>query len=49
MILVVGATGQLGSLMVEALRQQDRPVRAVVHGSAARSSRRRTSSLPALR
>lgn len=36
MILVVGATGQLGSLVVRRLRQQGRPVRALVRsGSAA--------------
>jgi uncharacterized protein YbjT (DUF2867 family) len=36
MILVVGATGQLGSLVVARLRQQGRPVRAVVRGGAGR-------------
>src|SRR5215207_10209514 len=30
MILVVGATGQLGSLVVRTLREQGRPVRALV-------------------
>ena len=35
MILVVGATGQLGSLVVGRLREQGRPVRALVRSDAA--------------
>src|SRR3954471_22198882 len=35
MILVVGATGQLGSLVVRALRDRGRPVRALVRDPAA--------------
>jgi len=35
MILVVGATGQLGSLVVRTLREQGRPVRAVTREPAA--------------
>jgi len=34
MILVVGATGQLGSGVVHALRARGRPVRAMVRGPA---------------
>jgi len=35
MILVVGATGQLGSLVVRTLREQDQPVRAMVRDPSA--------------
>ena len=35
MILVVGATGQLGRLVVRRLRAQDRPVRALIRSDAA--------------
>src|SRR3954471_9654318 len=37
MILVIGATGQVGSLVVKELRGQGRPVRAVVRGGAGRA------------
>jgi len=37
MILVVGATGQVGSLVVKELHRQGRPVRAVVRGGAGRA------------
>jgi len=37
MILVIGATGQVGSLVVKELHRQGRPVRAVVRGGAGRA------------